>query len=211
MHTDDLIRLLAADAGPVPRAAAARRLLPAIAAGLLASAALALWLIGPVDAPMLRAPPMALKLGYGTLVAVCAGWWAARLARPAAPATAAAGALAAVFAVIAAAGVAALATTPPEQRLADLLGHSWRLCPLSLIALSLPALAACLWALRGLAPTRPVLAGLAAGLLAGGLGTLGYSLACTEQATSFVAAWYTAGIALTGALGAVLGPRTLRW
>jgi hypothetical protein len=73
------------------------------------------------------------------------------------------------------------------------------------------ALAAALWALRGLAPTRPRAAGGAAGLLAGAVGAAGYSLACPEASPGFVAAWYTLGIALTGGLGALLGPRLLRW
>jgi len=79
------------------------------------------------------------------------------------------------------------------------------------VILSLPALAGALWALRGLAPTRPRAAGLAAGLLAGGLGAFGYALSCTELSPAFVAIWYSLGIALAGALGAALGPRILRW
>ncbi|MFO1333443.1 MAG: NrsF family protein, partial [Rubrivivax sp.] len=54
-------------------------------------------------------------------------------------------------------------------------------------------------------------AGFAAGLLAGAIGALAYALACTEMAMSFVAAWYTLGILMVGALGALLGPRVLRW
>lgn len=77
--------------------------------------------------------------------------------------------------------------------------------------MSLPALAAALWALRGLAPTRPRHAGFAAGLLAGAVRACGYALACTESSPAFIAAWYTLGILLTGCLGAALGPRVLRW
>ena len=39
----------------------------------------------------------------------------------------------------------------------------------------------------------------------------GYALSCTELSPAFVAIWYSLGIALAGALGAVLGPRILRW
>jgi hypothetical protein len=70
---------------------------------------------------------------------------------------------------------------------------------------------ASLWALRGLAPTRPRAAGLAAGLLAGAIGAFAYALACHEVSVAFVALWYSLGIALSGALGALLGPRLLRW
>jgi hypothetical protein len=92
-----------------------------------------------------------------------------------------------------------------------LLGESWSTCPWSVLALSLPALAGSLWAVRGLAPTRPRAAGFAAGLLAGSVGAFGYSLSCPEASPAFVAVWYTLGIAFTGVVGAALGPRVLRW
>jgi hypothetical protein len=59
-----------------------------------------------------------------------------------------------------------------------------------------PTLAALLWALRGLAPTRPALAGAAAGLAAGAVGALAYALHCPELSPTFVAVWYSAGIAM---------------
>ena len=76
--------------------------------------------------------------------------------------------------------------------------------------LAAPVLAGLLWAWRGLAPTRSRAAGAAAGLLAGALGAPGYTLACTEDCTASIAVWYGAGIAVTGGLGAALGPRVLR-
>jgi hypothetical protein len=51
----------------------------------------------------------------------------------------------------------------------------------------------------------------AAGLLAGAVGAFGYAFACIEQSTAFVALWYSLGIGMSGALGAALGPRVLRW
>ena len=81
----------------------------------------------------------------------------------------------------------------------------------AVFVLSLPALAAALWAVRGLAPTRPRATGLAAGLLADAAGAAGYALACVEPSTLFIAISYTLGIGLCGALGAALGPRVLRW
>ena len=64
---------------------------------------------------------------------------------------------------------------------------------------------------RRAATTRPVAAGFAAGVMAGSVGAFGYALSCPEASPAFVATWYTLGIALTGALGAALGPRVLRW
>ena len=76
--------------------------------------------------------------------------------------------------------------------------------------LAAPVLAGLPWAWRGLAPTRPRTVGAGAGLLAGAPGAAGYALACTEDCTASIAVWYSAGIAVTGGMGAALGPRVLR-
>ena len=65
--------------------------------------------------------------------------------------------------------------------------------------------------MRGLAPTRLLLAGLVAGGCAGGLGAAVYAFACTETSAPFLAIWYTLGMALAAGLGAVAGSRLLRW
>jgi hypothetical protein len=104
-----------------------------------------------------------------------------------------------------------LGQAAPAERMALVLGSTWRSCPFNIAALSVPALAALFWALRGAAPTRLAWAGAGAGLLAGALGTLVYALHCPEMAAPFLAVWYLAGMALPTALGAFLGPRLLRW
>lgn len=211
MKTEDLIGLLATGAGPAPRAVAARRLAPAMALGLLASTVLAIAVIGLVPRELFAAPAWWLKLAYAVALAGAAAWLAARLGRPAAPTRLAWVGVSAVVLAMAAIGGAQLGLTADSQRLRLWLGHSWQVCPSTVFGLSLPALALTFWALRGLAPTRPRRAGLAAGLLAGAVGAAGYALACTEVSMAFVATWYTLGIAATGALGALLGPRLLRW
>ena len=211
MKTDDWIDLLARGAGPAPRAVAARRLLPVAAAGVLLSAVMAFSLWGPL-APTLYATPVPwMKLAYAALMAAAAGWLAARLARPVPRWTAPARAVLAVTAAMAVAGLWALADAPGGERMTVLMGNTWATCPWNVLALSLPALAGGLWAVRGLAPTRPRSAGFAVGLFAGALGACGYALHCPESSAAFVAVWYSLGILLAGALGALLGPRLLRW
>ena len=211
MKTERLIDLLARGAGPAPRAVAARRLGPAALAGLAASGALALALIGPLPAAMLGSAGIGIKLLYGGALALAAAWLAVRMGQPAAAAALPRRAVAAVLGGMALVAVASLMATPVDERPAALLGQSWSSCPWAVVGLSLPALAATLWALSGLAPTRPRSAGFAAGLLAGALGTIGYALACREPSPAFVAIWYSAGIAITALLGALIGPRVLRW
>lgn len=211
MKTDELIDLLARGAGPAPRAVVARRLAPAAALGLAGSALLALGLFGPIPADMYGSPAPWIKFAYAASLAIAAAWLTARLARPAARLAAPRGAVLAVFAAMVAVGAAVLVGSGPGNRAAALLGHSWATCPWSVLALSLPGLGGALWALRGLAPTRPVAAGFAAGLFTGALGAIGYSLSCPEVSAAFVALWYSLGIVLSGVAGAVLGPRVLRW
>jgi len=79
------------------------------------------------------------------------------------------------------------------------------------VVLSVPAFVGITWALRGLAPTRLRLTGFAAGLLAGAVGAAGYALVCDEVSLTFIALWYSLGIALTGVAGSLLGGRLLRW
>jgi hypothetical protein len=84
-------------------------------------------------------------------------------------------------------------------------------CPWRILAIGLPVLAGAVWAVRGLAPTRLAAAGLAAGACAGGLGAEIYAVACDETSAPFLAVWYTLGMAIVAALGAVAGSRLLRW
>jgi hypothetical protein len=77
--------------------------------------------------------------------------------------------------------------------------------------ISLPLFAATFWAMKGMAPTRPALAGAGAGLLAGALAVLVYALHCPESEAPFLAVWYCLGIAIPTVAGALLGPRVLRW
>jgi hypothetical protein len=211
MNTDDLIRLLARDAGPAPRGEVARRLGPVAAWGVTASGLLAFLLLGFVPAGTYAFPAPWFKLAYAAAMAAAAAWLTAQLARPVSRTAAPSRAVGAVLIGALAIGALSWWTTPSESRMPGLFGHSWALCPWFVLVLSLPALAGVMQALRRLAPTRPREAGFAAGLLAGSLGAAGYALACTDLAMSFVAVWYTLGMLMTGLLGALLGPRVLRW
>ncbi|KPF44557.1 hypothetical protein D621_19030 [beta proteobacterium AAP51] len=211
MKTDALIELLARGAGPAPRALVLRRLSPAALVGLLASALVAVAGFGALPAAMFATAVPWTKMAYAGALALAAGWLTARLSRPAAPTAGPRRATVLVLLAMTALGLASLVFTPAGERLDGLLGKSWSSCPFSVLALSLPALAAALWAVRGLAPTRPRAAGFAAGLLAGSAGAFGYALSCPEASPAFVAVWYTLGIVFTAGLGALLGPRVLRW
>ncbi len=93
----------------------------------------------------------------------------------------------------------------------DLFGMSWSACPLMVLAFSLPLLSGSLAAVRVMAPANPGLAGLAAGIMSGGLGAFIYGLHCPELALPFIAIWYALGMLLVAGLGFVAGRIVLRW
>jgi hypothetical protein len=211
MKTEQLIDMLAKDAGPAPKAHVERRLWPVALMGLGASALFGVLVIGLVPMSVMMQMGWWVKLAYAVALVAVGGWLTARLARPAASLGAPQMALMVVLALMGLLGLWAWWATMPELRLAELLGHSWKTCPRNVVLLAVPPMAAAFWALRGLAPTRPRLAGAAAGFFAGALGALAYSLSCEEIAFSFVAVWYTIGVGVSALLGALLGPRLLRW
>lgn len=211
MKTDDLIAILARGAGPAPRRLPARRVAPVAMVGFLVSAALVLALHEPLPPEAIGEPALWIKVVYAGALALAAGWLTARRALPVARLVGPTTAVLAVVLLMAAFALGVWLQVPSGERLPMLFGLSWRSCPWSLLALSLPTLAGALWVVRGLAPTRLRQAGFAAGLLAGSVAALAYATACPESSAVFIAVWYSLGILLSGALGAFLGPRVLRW
>jgi len=213
MHTDELIRLLATGLEPVPAGLPRRRFALALGASLPVSVALMLTFLGllPTLAETARLPMFWVKLGL-PLVLCGAGFLGAyRLSRPGVAlgrvGLVAGGALAGIWMLAA----LVLANAAPVERPHLLLGETWTECPFWIGLLSAPTFVAAFWALRGLAPTRLARAGAAAGLLAGAVGAAVYTLHCPELAAPFIGTWYVLGMLIPAGIGALLGPRLLRW
>ena len=211
MRTDRLIELLAFEAGPAPRNVVAIRLGAAMCVGLLVSGIVAVRTLGLNTEFAAGGVGQIIKLAFVLAMVAAAARFAACMSRPGADWRPSVAGLAVVVFCMAAIAVLASVAEPKSVQLGRLLGHTWIACPWLVALLSTPALVATLWAMRGLAPTRPNLSGFAAGLLAGTVGTLGYTLHCPELTPEFVVVWYTLGILITAAAGAVVGPRALRW
>lgn len=88
---------------------------------------------------------------------------------------------------------------------------SWVECLWQIPALSIPALAILLIAVRSLAPTNLRLIGAYIGLAAGGIGAVGYAFHCDDDSMVFIATFYSLAIFEMAVVGALLGPRFLRW
>jgi hypothetical protein len=213
MKTDDLITMLSSgpDLRPAPRPLWAT-LLP-LALGLLASVLLMLVLLG-VRADLAREttlPAFWMKVSFSLMLA-WAGWLAAgRLAAPAARTAALPWYFGAPVLALWAIAAIVLWQADPGARASLFWGATWRYCPLLITILSMPLFVAALLVMRGLAPTRLRLAGGAAGFAAGATAALVYCLHCPEMSPVFVGFWYLLGMLIPTALGALLGPRVLRW
>lgn len=213
MRTDDLISVLSRQAEAVDPRAPIRRLLLASLLGVAAALPLMLWHLGinPGLAADTQVPMFWVKWGFVVLVVGASAALVARLARPGVDTRRAAQVAAAPLLALWGLAAVVLLAAAPAERMPLVMGSSWSSCPLNIALLSLPALVLLLAAVRTLAPTRLRQAGAATGLLAGALGTLAYLLHCPELEAPFLAIWYVLGMAIPAVIGAVVGPRVLRW
>ena len=212
MRTDDLIGQLSANLEPVKRGAIARLLLGAVMLGVLGSAVVMLGMLGLRHdfSSAMMSVGMWTTLAYTFAIAVFAFFLVERAGRPGADMSKPALLLA--LPILAIILLAVMQMNAPGADMPKLvLGHSSRVCAVLVTLTALPTLAATFWALRQLAPTRLTQAGALAGLFAGGAGAFVYSFHCTESTAPFIAIWYSLGIVLTTALGALLGRHFLRW
>lgn len=212
MRTDDLVHALVAD--NATRVASLRHVLAwTIAVAFVVSTLIFMAMLGPrPDAiESLGSVRFVLKFVETLLLSVTAGTLVLRLMRPevrggkwlllllAAP-------ILAVLAVL-----VELFVLPPAGWEMATIGKNWVVCLTSIPILSVPLLIAAFYSLRYGAPTRPRLAGAIAGLFAGGLAATLYAAHCIDDSPLFVATWYTIAIGFVAVVGALIGPRALRW
>lgn len=115
------------------------------------------------------------------------------------------------FGIVAVLGVRELVMLPATE-LRQLVSHaSWLTCLWQVPLLSIPAFAILVVLARRLAPTNLTRTGAYIGVMAGGFGAVGYALHCGDDSMLFVATAYTLAIGEMALLGALLGPRLLRW
>lgn len=206
---DDLVETLEPVRPVRPVSLALRFVFPAL---LLSAAGMAILIGVRPDMPgALALPSFWVKLA-AMLAIAGAGWFAvsaaSRPGRSPAPGLIAAGALVILLLL---AGLANLAFAGPGNRMDALIGHSIGRCLPLVVLTALPVFAGSLLVLRRMAPTRLRLAGLAAGLFSGAAGAAVYSVSCTEYSLTFLSVWYQLALLAVAALGALAGPRLLRW
>lgn len=211
MKTDELIEALARGAEPVQRAHWRLKLAITVLVGL--AVAITLVAIGIGVRPDIGAArmPVMLKALFSALCAAVMLPLAVQLMKPGRPLGWRLGAVVVLLALCALASAIALAGAEPGRRMAMWMGNGVPWCVIVIPLLAAPTAAGLLWLMRAFAPTRLALTGAAIGGFAGGVGAMAYAMYCPVDSVAFVTTWYVLGIALSAAIGAVVGARLLRW
>jgi hypothetical protein len=212
METDQLIRTLAAD-----NAHRARPVGSVLALSLLLAAPVSIVIfltelgVRPDVMTAMRNPLFDLKFAVTLALAISAVAISLHLSRPEASLRGWAWLLLIPIALVVAGigGEMMMPQRPPMMT--RLMGRNASTCLTSIPLMALPLLAAALFGLRHGAPTRPAVTGGIAGLLSAGLAATLYASHCTDDSPLFVATWYTIAAALVAAVGALAGPRVLRF
>lgn len=213
MKTEDLITMLATGAGAVEAPAASRRYAMAIAWGAAGATLLMLTLLqirhDLGQAALL--PTFWIKVGFVASLAAASLFAVLRLSRPGATISWVPVALGLPVLGIWAIAAFTLIEAEPMERAQLFFGDTWKSCPVLIAMLSVPVFAAVLHTMKDLAPTRPRLAGFAAGLLSGAVAAVVYCLHCPETGAPFIGVWYLLGTLIPAGVGALLGNSLLRW
>ncbi len=213
MKTDDFISLLATGVAPADRHALRKRFGIAMLVGAAGATLIMAMVLGIRRdlTEVIVTPIFWAKIALPLCLMIGALWMSTRLARPGVRPGGSGWLIAAPVVAVWLASAWVLMAAPDDARLALVLGKTWRVCPFGIAMLSIPAFIAVFWALKGLAPTRLVSTGAAGGLLAGSTATLAYCLHCPEMGIPFWGTWYLLGMLVPTVIGALLGPRLLRW
>jgi hypothetical protein len=212
MKTEDLISKLAADQTRQPLAPAVTLVIAAAAGALVAGLLLVLTIgIRPDFVQALASWRFDLKF-VATLTAAASAYGLVRRAPyPQSSAGLPLWVLLAAPAVLLAGAVAELAAIPAAGWAMAATGKNSMVCLTVIPLLGIVPLGLILWALRQGAPTRPAIAGMCAGVLAGGIAATFYAANCTDDSPLFVLTWYPMAVLVLAVAGAALGRVALRW
>lgn len=210
MKTDDLIQALAADtvaqtppSGRMARALPLTLILPPVAVALF-------WQVRPDLAEALTSAPV-YKTVVPVILTLAALWLGLDLTRPESRPRLQTAVLTVVLGLLGA-GLAYGLATNSRADIAMLMDKpDFVNCLFSVPILALLPMGALFWSLRAGAPRNPVASGAIAGLAAGGVGAAAYSLHCPHDEVMYFFSGYGTAIAVTTAIGALIGWKALRW
>lgn len=211
MKTEYLIKGLSAD--QTPAMPMDRTWVLALGAGVAIAAVTFFVLLGlrPDFADAMETARFVFKFVLTGILAATA-WFAVRaLSIPGASSRGAMLALLIAPVLLVIAAFADMMILPEGERMARMIGKNNFLCLIAIPAIGLVPLGVFIAALRHGAPQDPGRAGMAAGILAGGVAAFFYAAHCTDDSPLFVVIWYTIAIGILAVVGAMAGNRILRW
>lgn len=210
MKTDELINVLSKDGAAGKRESLLLKLVVAALVGLGVCVLLVVFTNGVRPDFTKNATQVALKATFSAVFAAAALPVAARLARPGN--TVGVWVVAAFLIGLVVVSISGFMMMPPAENTVDgLIGGVVPIAFLIIPALATPAAVVIFSWYRRNAPTRLALAGASVGAMSGGLGAMAYALVCPVDDMGFVSVWYGAAIVLCTVVGALVGPRALRW
>lgn len=211
--TDDLIARLADDLKPVRPNALPRMVIGTVMVSAVVAAIVMLAWLGTRADIAVATDTMVFwaKFAYTACLALVGGAATLALARPDGNIRWPWLAVPGLLSLVLIGGALQLINAPRDDMMPLVMGGTAMVCPWRIVALSAPILVALMLVMRRMAPANPTMAGLAAGLFAGGTGAWVYSFACGENGMMFLGLWYTLGIAIVAGIGALIGGRLLRW
>ena len=213
MKTDQLIDLLSTNVEPVKSGQLKKTLVFALIIGGVAAFCVMLTTVGLRSQASDKLDPgyLVLKLLFTMSLVGFGAMLLTRLMRPGQSGRKQSTFLVLPFLIIAGAGIIAVAFGEPMAWGGMLFGMHWVTCLLCIPLFAVVPFAALIWALRRGAPTNLTQTGAIAGLVAGALGATAYAFHCPDDSVPYIAIWYGTLVAFCGVIGAILGPRLLRW
>jgi|SRR5581483_4342572 len=213
MKTDQLIDMLSTNVEPV-RSGQFRRILAwVLIGGGVAAFCVMLTTVGLRTEPagVSQLSFLGLKLLFTLSLVGIGAMWLERLMRPGGKTQKLVALTVLPFLVVGIAGGVALTVERPMTWGRMIFGMNWATCLLCIPLFAVVPFALLIWALRRGAPTDLKRTGAMAGLVAGALGATAYAFHCPGDSVPFIAVWYGTLVALCALVGAMLGPRLLRW
>ena len=213
MKTEDLIDMLSTNVERVKGEQLRNAHIVALVIGGAVAFCLMLGIFGvPADAFHSRSIALkALALAF-TLGLVAAGAsFLIQSARPGRPRGGPLILIAVLFFVLLAVSCVILALTGPAAWGDIVFGPQWAACLICVPLFAVAPFASLIWALRRGAPTNLLRTGAVAGLVAGALGAAVFAVNQLNGSVPFILIWYGGPIVLCAVVGAILGPRLLRW
>ena len=213
MKTDDLIDMLGTNIEPVKDGQLRNTLLIALAMGTAVALCLMLATFGaPAEAfggEYLGLTALALAFTLGLVAA--GATFLIRAARPGNPGRRPLVVIGLLFLAILSAGIVALVLARPAAWGGMIFGPQWAVCLICIPLFAIAPFASLIWALRKEAPTNLTRTGAVTGLVAGALSATVLAFLHPGGSIPFIALWYGGPIVLCALVGAILGPRLLRW